>query len=168
MKETTDMRMIMRQLRTPAARAAAAAMIVLGASSTPMPQPQGARPPQRSATASRESARKTLPAPLAFHAVQVLEPDRPGLAPHVQFTWEPVEGAREYILIGHWATALSWTVQSREFHVTQRSATTWGPHRVSFDAALPQGSHSWRVAALVDSNELGDLATATPITFDLR
>jgi hypothetical protein len=145
-----------------------ATMIVLGAGLLPLPRAQRTQPPQQSVTTSRDGARKTLRAPLAFHAVQLLERDRPGLAPHVQFTWEPVEGAREYVLIGHWATALSWTIQSREFRVTPRSATTWGPHRVSFDAALPQGSHSWSVAALLDSNDLGDIATASPITFDLR
>ena len=145
-----------------------ATMIVIGAGSMPVPRAQDARTPQQPVTTSRDGARKGLRAPLAFHAVQVLERDRPGLAPHVQFTWEPVAGAHEYLLIGHWATALSWTIQSREFHVTPRSATTWGPHRVSFDAALPQGSHSWSVAALFDSSDSGALATATPITFDLR
>jgi len=106
--------------------------------------------------------------PQQLRAVQVLEQRSPGALPHVQFEWDQVSGAREYVLLGKWTGAQSWTMQSREFRVTQANASRWDAQHVTFEAALTQGSHSWKVVAVFGPNDLADYENATTVSFDLR
>jgi hypothetical protein len=86
----------------------------------------------------------------------------------VRFEWDQVPGATEYLLSGQWTSGPSWAMQSREFRVTQRAATSWQPDRVSFDISLPEGSHSWRLVALFGPRDVGDFESPTPVSFDVR
>lgn len=134
----------------------------------PQPAPQGAVQPAPQAAAARGPSARGSSNPKRLTAVQLLEPTRPGLAPHVRFEWDQVPDARAYLLYGRWANAESWTMQSREFRVTPRSATRWETTRVAFDVALPQGSHSWNLVALVGTGETGNFGAPTPLSFELR
>lgn len=128
---------------------------------------------QRAQAASPRAAAHAAPGralrnPRKLSAIQLLEPTHPGRTPHVRFEWDPVPDAREYVLFGQWVSEDSWTVQTREFHVTPRTATIWDAERIAFDAALPEGSHSWNLVALYAPNNGGDFETPTLLSFELR
>jgi len=106
--------------------------------------------------------------PPRLRALQLLERRVPGSSPRVRFEWDQVTGATEYLLSGQWTSGPSWAMQSREFRVTQRVATSWQPDRVSFDISLPEGSHSWRLVALFGPRDVGDFESPTPVSFDVR
>ena len=106
--------------------------------------------------------------PQQLRAVQVLDQRSPGALPHVQFEWDQVPGAREYVLFGKWTGAQSWAIQSREFRVTQANASRWDAQRVTFEAALNQGTHSWKVVAVFGPSDFADYENATTVSFDLR
>ncbi len=152
-------------VRTAARFAAAAVLPVAFAAGTA----QQERPPRAPrAVAAQTSAGRALRNPHKLTAIQLLEPTHPGRTPHVRFEWDPVPDAHEYVLYGQWVSVDSWTVQTREFHVTPRTATVWEPGRIAFDAALPEGSHSWNLVALHGPNDGGDFDSPTLLSFELR
>ena len=108
--------------------------------------------------------------PHALKAVELLTQRRPGVPPRVRFEWDHVAGASEYLLRGHWTTPTSWSVQTTDYHVTPKTATAWGGagQHVEFDVTLPEGHHSWAVVALFGSGSVGDFASPTAVTFELR
>ena len=137
------------------------------------PRPTTATVPS-SAPGSRASARQqgrtttNNRSPRRLRAVQLLASRAPGVEPRVQFEWDQVSGAHEYLLSGKWTGTQSWTMRSREFHVMPANATTWDAQRVTFAVSLPQGSHSWKVVALFNADDVPDLDDATTVSFDLR
>jgi hypothetical protein len=108
--------------------------------------------------------------PRELKAVEILAQRRPGVPPRVRFEWDQVAGAREYLLRGHWTTPTSWSVQTTDYHVTPKTATTWGGagRHVEFDVTLPEGHHSWTVVALFGSASAGDYGSPTAVSFELR
>jgi hypothetical protein len=86
----------------------------------------------------------------------------------VRLAWDQVPGVREYALSARWATPFSWAMQSREFRVTERTATAWSGRRVTFELALAEGSYSWRLVALFGPDALGDFARPTTLSFEIR
>ena len=103
-----------------------------------------------------------------LRAVQVLEQRPIGVAPRVRFEWEQLRGAREYVLQGRWTGAVSWTVQRGEFRVTPRSATRWTPSRVVFETRLPEGSHSWKLLALLAPNDIREVGEPSLLSFAVK
>ena len=106
--------------------------------------------------------------PRQLRAMQLLDRRKPGVPPRIRFEWNPVSGARRYVLTGHWTSPPSWTIQSEEHRVTPGNATAWEPHRIAFELSLPEGSHSWSVVALVGPGERGDFDHPTSVLFDVR
>jgi hypothetical protein len=108
--------------------------------------------------------------PRDLKAVELLAQRRPGVPPRVRFEWDQVAGANEYLLRGHWTTPTSWSVQTTDYHVTPKTATSWGGagQQVRFDVTLPEGHHSWTVVALFGSGGVGDFGRPTAVTFELR
>ncbi|HEY2162674.1 MAG TPA: hypothetical protein VGH04_01730 [Gemmatimonadaceae bacterium] len=108
--------------------------------------------------------------PRELKAVEILAQRRPGVPPRVRFEWDQVAGAHEYLLRGHWTTPTSWSVRASDYHVTPKTATTWGGagQNVEFDVTLPEGHHSWTVVALFGTSGVGDFASPTAVTFELR
>ena len=106
--------------------------------------------------------------PRQLHALQVLDRRRPGVAARVRFEWDPVPGARRYVLTGHWTRPPSWAVQSQQHRVTPQSAAVWEARRVAFEVTLPEGFHSWSVVALFGPDEHGDFDHPTSVSFDVR
>jgi len=108
--------------------------------------------------------------PHELKAVELLVERRGGVPPRVRFEWDQVAGAHEYLLRGHWTTPTSWAVQTTDYHVTAKTATNWGGagRHVQFDVTLPEGHHSWTVVALFGAGRVGDFATPTAVTFELR
>lgn len=102
-----------------------------------------------------------------LQAVQVLEYSA-GASARVRFEWAQVPGAREYRLIGRWTSPVSWAVQTREYSVTSRSATTWTPERVTLEVPLPQGNHSWRLVAVLGAHDLRSVGDSTPLSFTVK
>ena len=141
--------------------ASALALMVVGL-------PQQRRGPRAPADAHTASPSAVARNPRHLSAVQLLEPTRPGHVPHVRFEWDQVPNASGYLLFGSWANADSWTIQSREFRVTPHSATEWDSSSVAFDAALPEGSHSWNVVALFGTDSAVDRRSPTLLSFELR
>ena len=139
-----------------------------------LPAQQPAQPsPSRAAAApvrQQEGGRTSTSghSPRQIRAVQLLTSRAPGVEPRVQFEWDQVSGAREYLLSGRWTGTQSWTMQSREFHVTPGNATAWDAQHVTFAVSLPEGSHSWKVIALFAADDVPDLENATVVSFDLR
>ena len=127
------------------------AVIVLALTLLPSPRQEVMRNPHRLA------------------AVQLLAERRPGVAPRVRFEWDQVSGAHEYLLTGRWTNPPSWTVQTGEYRVTPRIATSWDARHVQFDVSLPEGHHSWRVVALFGQRgDAGDFANPTLVSFEIR
>ena len=147
------------------ARLAAAAVLPLAFA---MGRAQQERPQTPRPAAAQSAATRGLRNPHKLTAIQLLEPTHPGRTPHVRFEWDAVPDAREYVLYGQWVSADSWTVQTREFRVTPRTATAWEAGRIAFDAALPEGSHSWNLVALYGLNDGGDFDSPTLLSFELR
>ena len=147
-----------------AAGAAAATALVTG----PRPAVPQIQRPTSVSRAGQSATGRALRNPHKLSAIQLLEPTHPGRTPHVRFEWDAVPDAREYVLYGQWVSADSWTVQTREFRVTPRTATAWEAGRVEFDAALPEGSHSWNLVALYAPNDDGDFDAPTLLSFELR
>jgi hypothetical protein len=107
--------------------------------------------------------------PRRLAAVQLLTNRQPGAAPRVRFEWDQVAGTREYLLTGRWTKPPSWAVQSGEYRVTRRIATSWDAQYVQFDLWLPEGHHSWRIVALFGPRgDAGDFANPTLVSFDIR
>ena len=106
--------------------------------------------------------------PPRLGAVQLLDQQALGVAPRVRFQWDQVPGAVAYVLVGQWTTPTSWTVRSREYRVTPRSATRWKREQVSFEVSLPLGAHSWRVIAIFGPNDAGDFEHPAQLSFELR
>ena len=126
-------------------------------------------PVAMSAQPSNEAlARPAVHNPRTLRATQLLESRAPGIAARVRFAWDQVAGAHEYVLIGRWTVFPSWTLHARTYHVTRDNATSWNAQRVTFDIALPEGSHSWQVVALFGPKNLGDYARPTTLSFDVR
>jgi len=127
-----------------------------------------ARPALGQASVTQQASPR-LRNPHALRAMEVLERRAPATTrPVIRFEWDQVRGAREYLLIGHWMQQPSWTMQSKQLRVSRGNATSWSGERVTFEIALPQGSHSWRVVALFGPRNVGDSANATPYAFDVR
>ena len=121
-----------------------------------------------SAALAQASQQGSNPAnPRTFRATQVLERRPQGERARVRFEWDQVSGAREYVLIGRWTQAPSWTIQSREFRVSRRTASSWTPRTVTYDLALPPGNHSWRVMSVLAANRI-DSTTATALSFEVK
>ena len=106
--------------------------------------------------------------PPRLSAVQLLDQQALGVAPRVRFQWDQVPGAVTYVLVGQWTTPTSWTVRSREYRVTPRSATRWKREQVWFEVSLPVGAHSWRVIAIFGPNDAGDFEHPAQLSFELR
>ena len=92
----------------------------------------------------------------------------PSVASRMRFEWDPVAGARAYVLSGQWTSAPSWAIHSGEYRVTPRNAATWDARRVRFDVVLPPGNHSWKLVALFGSRETGDFENPTALSFEVR
>lgn len=117
--------------------------------------------------------------PRELRASEQLERHAPGTPTHVRFEWDQVSGARAYVLSGRWTSPPSWAVQRREYRVTVRNAAAWTARNVAFEAALPEGSHSWGLVALFGGATrrdtagggsaalFGDYANPTTLTFDV-
>jgi hypothetical protein len=106
--------------------------------------------------------------PRQLRAMQLLDRRTTGLAPRVRFEWDPVSGARRYVLTGRWTSPPSWTVQSASYSVSPRNADVWDPHRVALELSVAEGANSWSVVALFGPDEHGDFAHPTGVSFDLR
>jgi hypothetical protein len=106
--------------------------------------------------------------PQQLRAVQLLDQRAPDAARRVRFEWDQVPGALQYVLSGQWTTPTSWTLRSREYRVSPRSATRWKREQVWFEIPLPVGAHSWRVIAIFGPNDVGDFARPTQLSFDVR
>ena len=108
--------------------------------------------------------------PRELKAVELLARRRPGVPPRVRFEWDQVAGAHEYLLRGRWTTPTSWAVQTTDYRVTRKTATSWGGagQQVEFDVTLPEGHHSWVVVALFGTEGVGDFASPTGLSFELR
>ena len=115
-------------------------------------------------SASRESTTN----PRQLRAMQLLDRRTPGVAPRVRFEWDPVSGARRYVLAGRWMSPPSWAIHSEEHRVTRQNATAWESHRVAFEVSLPEGTHSWSVVALLGPQEHGDFDHPTTVSFEVR
>jgi len=100
--------------------------------------------------------------------MQLLDRRKAGVAPRVRFEWEPVSGARGYMLTGRWTSPPSWAIQSEEHRVTPQNATVWESRRVAFEVSLPEGMHSWSIVALFGPHEHGDFDHPTAVSFDVR
>jgi len=79
-----------------------------------------------------------------------------------------VTGAHEYVLAGRWAKVPSWTMQAGEFRVTPRNAVTWNARHVKFEVPLSEGSHSWRVVAVIGPRDEADFENPTLLSFEVR
>ena len=101
-------------------------------------------------------------------AVQHLEYRPAGADARVRFEWDQVRGAREYRLVGHWTSTISWTVRMREHAVTTVNAASWTPRRVTYETSLPPGNHSWRLMAVFGPNDVRVVGDSTPVSFAVR
>ena len=108
--------------------------------------------------------------PRELKAIELLGERRSGVLPRVRFEWDQVAGAHEYLLKGRWTSPRSWSVQTTDYQVTPKTATSWGGagQRVQFDVTLPEGHHSWTVIALFGNGGVGDFANPTNVSFELR
>jgi hypothetical protein len=118
--------------------------------------------------AVESTSRGTVRNPRALRATQLLEQRTPGTPARVRFEWDRIASAHEYVLTGRWTVFPSWTLHTRTYHVTRTNATSWNGERVTFEVALPEGSHSWQIVALLGPKNLGDYATPTSLSFDVR
>jgi len=135
----------------------AAVATSLFAQRAPAPQGQASRAPD-----------STTRNPKSLIAVQLLTRGGPAREERVRFQWDQVDRAREYLLMGRWTQAPSWTIQSRAYRVGHANATSWTSDHVTFEVPLPPGSHSWRVTALFGAKLVGDTATSTTFAFDIK
>ncbi len=103
-----------------------------------------------------------------FRAIALLERRPPGAPPRVRFEWSQRSGAVEYLLSGSWTAPATWTVQTREYRVTRRNATSWDDRQITFELSLPPGSHSWKLVPVRQPNGSGDPGALTQISFDLQ
>ena len=118
------------------------------------------------AAASRAAAAERNPRRL--EVVQLLDQRAPGNLPRVRFQWDQVPGATQYILSGKWTTPPSWTIHSGEYRVTQKIAAEWNDEKVSFEASLPAGSHSWQLVAMTRSATSGDFEHPALKSFEIK
>ncbi|MDQ6886128.1 MAG: hypothetical protein M3068_02425 [Gemmatimonadota bacterium] len=116
----------------------------------------------------RPSSGSAIRNPKFLRAAELLSRSAAGVAPRIRFEWEQVPGSAEYVLTGQWTGAQSWALQSREYRVTARNASTWTPDRVTFDVSLPEGSYSWKLVAVFGPNDVGDFVTPAQLSFDVR
>ena len=114
------------------------------------------------------SSQEVVRNPRYLHAMELLAQRPAGAQPRVRFEWEQVNGAHEYVLTGRWTTAPSWTMHAGEFRVTPRNAVTWDARHVLFEVPLPEGSHSWRVVAVIGPRDLSDFENPTLLSFEVR
>lgn len=121
-------------------------------------------------TALQPAQQRAVRNPHELRAVELLARRRPGVPPRVRFEWDQVPGAHEYLLRGRWTTPTSWTLQTTDYRVTRKTATSWGAagRQVEFDVTLPEGHHSWAVVALFGTDGVGDFASPTGVSFELR
>jgi hypothetical protein len=106
--------------------------------------------------------------PRHLHALQLLDHRTPGVPPRIRFEWDPVPGARRYVLTGRWTSPPSWAIQSEQERVSPKNAIAWDTHRVAFELSLPEGMHSWSVVALFGADEHGDFTHPATVMFDVR
>ena len=144
-------------------RAVACAILMMASSAslgshTPVREPRGGATSSRGATTN----------PRQLRAMQLLERRKAGVSPRVRFEWDPVAGARRYVLMGRWTSPPSWAIQSEEHRVTAQNASAWESRRVAFEVSLPEGTHSWSVVALFGPHDHGDFDHPTPVSFDVR
>jgi hypothetical protein len=162
---TTDLESASRLAMSRWAWAAAAAIClgvsVASASAQVRPRRDSA---ERGVTLSGDIARRDHP----LRAAQLLEYRPVGADARVRFEWDQVPGAREYRLVGRWTGAVSWTVRTREYRVTSRTATRWTSQGVSLEVQLPQGNHSWRLIAVFGPNDLRIVGDSTPLSFAVK
>jgi len=118
--------------------------------------------------APAQAAMPVVRNPQRLRASEILERRQPGAARKVRFEWDHVPSAREYVLTGQWANAVSWAIHSREYRVTPRNATKWDGRRVAFDASIPEGNHSWKLVAIFGPRDAGDFENPTALSFDVR
>jgi hypothetical protein len=128
----------------------------------------GSHTPVREPSAAETSSWGATTNPRQLRAMQLLDRRKAGVPPRVRFEWDPVAGARSYVLTGRWTSPPSWTIQSAEYRVTAQNANAWESHRVAFEIWLPDGTHSWSVVALLSPHEHGDFDHPTSVSFDVR
>lgn len=126
--------------------------------------------PQRQATSQAPlvtAAGRAVHGP-HLRALQLLEQRRPGALPRVRFEWEPIRAAQEYVLTGRWIGNIAWTVHTRQVRVTRGSATTWTPSQITVELALPEGTHSWRLSAVLDADHTREVGEPSLISFAIH
>jgi len=128
----------------------------------------GSHTPAREPSAAEASSWGATTNPRQLRAMQLLDRRKAGVAPRIRFEWDPVVGARGYVLAGRWTSPPSWTIQSEEHRVTPQNAAVWESRRVAFEVSLPEGTHSWSVVALFGPHEHGDFDHPTAVSFDVR
>jgi len=128
----------------------------------------GSHAPSRKPPIAVSSSWQATTNPRQLRAMQLLDQRAVGVAARVRFEWDGVAGARRYVLSGRWTSPPSWVIHSATYSVTPRNATAWESHRVAFELSLPEGTHSWSVVALFGTDEHGDFAHPTPVTFEVR
>jgi hypothetical protein len=126
------------------------------------------RPPQVAGPHTAASQATAMRNPSFLRAVELLTRSIVGVAPRIRFEWEQVPGCTTYLLVGKWTGAQSWALQSREYRVTARNASTWKSDQVTFDVSLPEGSHSWKVVSVFGPGDAGDFTAPTQLSFDVR
>jgi hypothetical protein len=127
---------------------------------------QGSIVPERPRTVSAATA--TVHNPSLLHASEVLERTTPGTGRRVRFEWEPVRGSTEYVLVGKWTRGQSWAMQSVEYRVSARNASSWEANHVAFEVSLPEGSHSWKLVAVFGRDGAGDFENPAQCSFEIR
>ena len=128
------------------------------AAPAPAQRGEAATAPRVSTSAGAAAAERDHP----LKAVQLLEYRPLGADARVRFEWRQVPGVREYRLVGRWTGTVSWTVRTRAYRVTSRTATTWTPQRATLEVSLPAGNHSWQLVAVFGPNE------STPLSFAVK
>ena len=144
-------------------RAMACAILMMASAAA-----RGSHTPVRERSAAEASSRGATTNPRRLRAMQLLERRKAGVAPRIRFEWDPVVGARRYVLMGRWTSPPSWAIQSEVHRVTPQNATAWDSRRVAFEVSVPEGTHSWSVVALFGPHEHGDFDHPTPVSFDVR
>ena len=144
-------------------RAVACAILMMASSA-----PRGSHTPVLEPRVAASSSRGVTANPHQLRAVQLLDRRKAGVPPRVRFEWDPVGGARSYMLTGRWTSSPSWAIRSEAHRVTAQNATAWEPRRVALEVSLPEGTHSWSVVALFGPHEHGDFDHPTSVSFDVR
>ena len=116
-------------------------------------------------TAGIESALRN---PRKLDAVELLDQRTSNNSIRIRFEWDPVPGATEYILSGKWTSPRAWTLHSEEYRVNKKVALQWNEDKVSFEATLPAGNHSWQLVAVFRSLASGDWEHPTLKSFEIK